>query len=121
MLPALAFMVLKGALAALQRPGPPLAVSLAALPLNIALGAFFAFGPPGLGIVGVALGTVIAECLALAALILVIGRDPVLQRHRLFAHLWQFDSENLGRIGRWIDTHPDAQPGPGLGRRQDPR
>ncbi|KQT56987.1 MATE family efflux transporter [Methylobacterium sp. Leaf456] len=100
MLPALAFMVLKGALAALQRPGPPLAVSLAALPLNIALGAFFAFGPPGLGIVGVALGTVVTEFLALAALILVIGRDSVLQRYRMFARLWQFDGEKLGRLVR---------------------
>ncbi|GAB6842497.1 MATE family multidrug resistance protein [Methylorubrum rhodinum] len=100
MLPALAFMVLKGALAALQRPGPPLTVSLAALPLNIALGAFFAFGPPTLGIVGVALGTVITEFLALAALVIVIGRDRTLRRHRMFARLWQFDGEKLGRIVR---------------------
>ncbi len=100
MLPALAFMVLKGALAALQRPGPPLAVSLAALPLNIGLGAFFAFGPPDLGIVGVALGTVITEVLALTALVTVIGRDSVLRRYRMFARLWHFDGEKLGRIVR---------------------
>ncbi|WP_232630816.1 MATE family efflux transporter [Methylobacterium sp. Leaf118] len=100
MLPALAFMVLKGALAALQRPGPPLAVSLAALPLNIGLGAFLAFGPPELGLVGVALATVLTESLALAALVIVIGRDPALRRHRMFAGLWRFDSETLGRLVR---------------------
>lgn len=100
MLPALAFMVLKGALAALQRPGLPLAVSLVALPLNIGLGAFFAFGPADLGIVGVALGTVITEFLALAALVIVIGRDPRLHRHRMFARLWRFDPETLSRVVR---------------------
>ena len=100
MFPALAFMVLKGALAALQRPGPPLAVSLAALPLNLALGAFFAFGPPDLGIVGVALGTVITEFLALAALVVVIRFDRGLHRHRMFAHLWRFDTERLARVVR---------------------
>ncbi|MEN3210523.1 MATE family efflux transporter [Methylorubrum populi] len=100
MVPALAFMVLKGALAALQRPGPPLAVSLVALPLNLALGAFFAFGPPDLGIVGVALGTVITEFLAIGALIAVIRFDPNLHRHRMFAQLWRLDSERLARVVR---------------------
>ncbi|MEG9502630.1 MAG: MATE family efflux transporter [Methylorubrum extorquens] len=100
MFPALAFMVLKGALAALQRPGPPLAVSLAALPLNIALGAFFAFGPPDLGIVGVALGTVVTEFLAIAALVAVIRLDAGLRRHRMFARLWRFDTERLARVVR---------------------
>ncbi len=100
MLPALAFMVLKGALAALQRTGPPLGVSLAALPINLGLGAFFAFGPPGLGIVGVALGTVVTEFLALSALVAIIGLDRDLRRHRLFARLWRFDPERLGRVVR---------------------
>jgi len=100
MFPALAFMVLKGALAALQRPGAPLAVSLAALPLNVALGAFFAFGPPDLGIVGVALGTVITEFLAIAALVAVIRFDRGLHRHAMFARLWRFDAERLARVVR---------------------
>ncbi|BAU89289.1 MATE efflux family protein [Methylorubrum populi] len=100
MVPALAFMVLKGALAALQRPGPPLAVSLVALPLNLALGAFFAFGPPELGIVGVALGTVVTEFLAIGALIAVIRLDRNLHRHRMFARLWQLDTERLARVVR---------------------
>jgi MATE family multidrug resistance protein len=100
MLPALAFMVLKGALAALQRAGPPLAVSLAALPINLGLGAFLAFGPPKLGIVGVALGTVVTEFLALFALVTIIGLDRDLRRHRLLAHLWRFDPERLGRVVR---------------------
>lgn len=100
MIPALAFMVLKGALAALQRPGPPLAVSLAALPLNLGLGAFLAFGPPQLGLVGVALGTVLTEFLALAALVLVIRFDRSLHRHRMFARLWRLDPERLARVVR---------------------
>ncbi|MGA4554246.1 MATE family efflux transporter [Methylorubrum aminovorans] len=100
MFPALTFMVLKGALAALQRPGPPLAVSLIALPLNLALGAFLAFGPPDLGIVGVALGTVLTEFLALVALVLVIRLDRRLHRHRMFASLWRFDTEPLARVVR---------------------
>ncbi|CAO4181966.1 Multidrug-efflux transporter [Methylorubrum populi] len=100
MVPALAFMVLKGALAALQRPGPPLAVSLTALPLNLALGAFLAFGPPDLGIVGVALGTVVTEFLALGALVGAIRLDRHLHRHRMFARLWQLDTARLARVVR---------------------
>ena len=98
MFPALAFMVLKGALAALQRPGPPLGVSLVALPLNLGLGALLAFGPPNLGIVGVALGTVVTEFLAFAALVLVIRLDRDLRRHGMFERFWRLDTERLGRV-----------------------
>lgn len=98
MLPALAFMVLKGALAALQRPGAPLAVSLVALPLNLGLGTLLAFGPPRLGIVGVALATVVTEGLALAALVLVIRLDRDLRRHRMFAQVWRPDADRLARV-----------------------
>ncbi len=107
MWPALLFMALRGALAALQRPGWALAASLAALPLNVALGLWLAFsgswGPVqgrGLGMEGVGIATVISAVFSLVLLCAVVLRDPRLNRHRPFHRLWRFDGLLLGRVFR---------------------
>ena len=98
MWPALLFMVLRGFFSALQRPGWPMAVSLAALPVNLGLGVFLAFGPPDLGIIGVGLGTTLTECGSFAALALIATRHPTLKGYRLFARGWRPDWERLRAV-----------------------
>ncbi len=100
MWPALLFMVLRGLFSALQRPGWPMAVSLAALPINLALGSFLAFGPPDLGIVGIGLGTTLTETLSFTALALAAGLMPRFRPYRVFAHVWVPDLERLRAILR---------------------
>ena len=101
MIPALLFMVLRNALAALERPGWPLAASLAALPLNLGLGLWFAFpGGLDLGLVGVAWGTTLTEFAVVSALLVVAARDPSLRRHRMLSGLWRFDPVRLARVFR---------------------
>ncbi|GJE61699.1 MATE family efflux transporter [Methylobacterium trifolii] len=103
MWPALLFMVLKGALAALGRPGWPLAASLAALPVNVVLAVWLAFDRPGclgLGPVGVGIATSVSAFVMLAILCGVILRDPHLRRHRLLHRVWRFDPVRLGAIFR---------------------
>lgn len=101
MWPALLFMGLRGALAALERPGWALAASLAALPLNVAIGVWAAF-PAGLdlGMAGVGLATVAAATFSLVLLVAVVLCDPRLHRYRLFHRLWQFDPVLLRRVFR---------------------
>ena len=99
MWPALLFMALRGALAALERPAWALAASLAALPLNVALGLWLAF-EAGLGMVGIGCATLVSSVFSLAVLVLVVLRDPGLRRHRLFHGLWRFDPARLGAVVR---------------------
>ncbi len=107
MWPALLFMGLRGALAALERPGWALAASLAALPLNVALGVWLAFPASGgvpagldLGMAGVGLATVAAASYSLVLLVAVVLWDARLHRYRLFHRLWRFDAALLGRVFR---------------------
>ena len=99
MWPALLFMALRGTLAALERPGWALAASLAALPLNVALGLWLAY-PAGLGMVGIGLATLVSGVFSLAVLGLVVLCDPRLRRYRLFHRLWRFDPARLGAVAR---------------------
>jgi MATE family multidrug resistance protein len=99
MWPALLFMALRGTLAALERPAWALAASLAALPLNVALGLWLAF-EAGLGMVGIGCATLASSLFSLVLLGLVVLRDPGLRRHRLFHGLWRFDPARLGRVVR---------------------
>lgn len=99
--PALLFMALRGALAALERPGWALAASLAALPLNLALGLWLAF-PAGrdLGMVGIGAATLCSAVFSLALLVLVVLCDPRLRRHRLLHGFWRFDGARLAAVFR---------------------
>lgn len=103
MWPALAFMALRASLSALERPGWPLAISVAALPVNVGLAIWFAFeglGSLGLGLVGVGLATTLAAFLSLAALIATILLAPDLKRHRMFSGIWRPDAARLSAMFR---------------------
>ncbi|RVU13124.1 MATE family efflux transporter [Methylobacterium oryzihabitans] len=101
MWPALLFMALRGALAALERPGWALVASLAALPLNIALGLWLAFpAGRGLGMAGIGLATVVSAAFSLALLATVVLGDRRLHRYRLLHGVWRFDPALLRRVFR---------------------
>ncbi|WP_298962765.1 MATE family efflux transporter [uncultured Methylobacterium sp.] len=101
MWPALLFMALRGTLAALERPGWALAASLAALPLNVALGLWLAFpAGRGLGMTGIGLATVSSAAFSLALLVTVVLCDRRLHRYRLLHGVWRFDPVLLGRVFR---------------------
>ncbi|WP_019904975.1 MATE family efflux transporter [Methylobacterium sp. 77] len=103
MWPALAFMALRASLSALERPGWPLAISLAALPVNVGLAIWLAFEGPGLlglGMVGVGLATTLAAFLSLAALAAVMMLAPGLRQRRLFLGLWRPNAARLATTFR---------------------
>ena len=103
MWPALAFMALRASLSALKRPGWPLAISVAALPVNVGLALWLAFDGPGclgLGLVGVGLATTLAAFLSLTALVLVILHAPDLARRRLFSGVWRPQAARLAAMFR---------------------
>lgn len=103
MWPALLFMVLRGTFAALERPGWPLAASLIALPVNVALAVWLAFpgsGRFGMGIVGIGIATTCAAFVTLLVLLGVILCDPALRRYRLLHRVWRFDRVRLRAVFR---------------------
>lgn len=99
MWPALLFMALRGALAALERPGWALAASFAALPVNVALGLWLAF-PAGLdlGMAGIGAATLCSAVFSLVLLVAVVLCDPRLRRYRLLQGFWRFDGARLAAV-----------------------
>lgn len=94
MIPALMVMVLKGYLAALERTQVQLWVTLAAVPLNIALNWMLIFGnwgAPELGVLGSALATLIVQVVSLLALCLYAALLPALRKYQLFIRFWRPD------------------------------
>ncbi|MBY0334732.1 MAG: MATE family efflux transporter [Acetobacteraceae bacterium] len=103
LLPFTVFVVLRGFLAAMARPGPALGVALAAIGVNAALDwvlVFGAFGWPGMGVVGAGLASSLANALMLAALLGLIARDRVLGRFRLLGRLWRPDPGMIRQVLR---------------------
>jgi MATE family multidrug resistance protein len=82
-----AFIVLRGFLAAMERPAAAMWVSLAAVVLNLPIAWLLIF-PAGLGVRGAGLAVAIVDAGMLAALLLVIHRDRVFRRFRLLGRLW---------------------------------
>ncbi|MCJ2073508.1 MATE family efflux transporter [Methylobacterium sp. J-030] len=101
MWPALLFMALRGALAAVERPGWALTASLSALPVNVTLGLWLAF-PAGLdlGMAGVAAATLGSAAFSFALLVTVVLRDPRLRGYRLLQGFWRFDQAELAAVFR---------------------
>jgi multidrug resistance protein, MATE family len=99
MWPALLFMALRGALAALERPGWALAASFAALPVNVGLGLWLAF-PAGLdlGMAGIGAATLCSAVFSLVFLVAVVLCDPRLRRYRLLQGFWRFDGARLAAV-----------------------
>jgi MATE family multidrug resistance protein len=92
--PALGFVALRGLMSAMNRPQPPLWITLAAIPTNAAL--VYALihglsGLPELGLLGAGLATTLVNLgTFVAALAIVAWRKPF-SSYRPLAHLWRID------------------------------
>ena len=95
--------MLRASLSALERPGWPLVVSIAALPVNVGLALWLAFDGPGrlgLGLVGVGLATTLASVFSFAVLGLIVIHDEALRPYRLLRRIWRFDAGRLASVFR---------------------
>jgi multidrug resistance protein, MATE family len=103
MLPWLLFQAMRNFLAALERPGWVLGISVVGIVLNAVLGwslIFGRFGLPALGIFGGGLASSIVWTLMAAALAVVILTDRRFRRYHLFGYFWRSDWPRLGRMLR---------------------
>ncbi len=103
LVPFSGFIVLRGFLAAMDRPGPALWVTGAAVIVNAPLAwllVFGAYGWPGLGVVGAGLASALADLLMLGALLVLIARDRRLRRFRLLGRFWRIDWPRLREVFR---------------------
>jgi multidrug resistance protein, MATE family len=103
MLPFLLFQAMRSFVAALERPGWVLAVSLMGIMLNALVSwslIFGKFGLPALGLFGAGLGTSIVWTLMAVALALVIMRDRQFRRYRLFGNFWRPDWVRYSAVWR---------------------
>ncbi|WP_368415146.1 MATE family efflux transporter [Falsiroseomonas sp.] len=96
-----AFIALRGFLAAEQRPGAALVVSLFGIALNIPLNWWLihgGLGVPPLGVVGAGVASSLCNLAMLAGLVVLIARDRHLRRFRLLGRLWRFDGRRLREV-----------------------
>jgi MATE family multidrug resistance protein len=96
-----AFIVLRGFLAAEERPWGALGVSLAGIALNIPLNAWLihgGLGVPPLGVVGAGLASSLCNLFMLTALLAFIAADRRLRRFRLLGRFWRFDGARLREV-----------------------
>jgi MATE family multidrug resistance protein len=101
MLPWLLFQAMRNFLAAVERPGWVLGVSIAGIVVNAVLGwalIFGHFGLPALGIFGGGLASSIVWTLLALGLFSVILTDRQFRRFHLFGHLWRPDWPRLKRM-----------------------
>jgi MATE family multidrug resistance protein len=92
--PALGFIALRGMMSAVNRPQPPLTITLVAIPVNAALVYVLIhglFGLPQLGLFGAGFATSLVNLGTFAAALAVAGwRKPFADYHPL-ARLWRID------------------------------
>ncbi|MBM6593483.1 MATE family efflux transporter [Microvirga pudoricolor] len=104
-LPFLIYLVLRSYLAALERPGWALLISILGIPVNFGVAWALIFGEmglPALGLVGAGYATLVATTFMCLCLGLVIGLDRQLKRYHLFGRVWRPDwlrFRALWRIG----------------------
>ncbi|MGG5819598.1 MATE family efflux transporter [Falsiroseomonas sp. HW251] len=94
----LGFVVLRGFLAAEQRPGPAMAMAGLGIALNVPLNAWLIFGGlglPPLGVVGAGLASSSANAVMLLGLLAVMARDRRLRRFRILGRFWRPDMARL--------------------------
>ncbi len=97
------YLVLRGFLAALERPRPALLVSLLGVALNAALGWLLVFGHaglPALGAVGAGLASAASWGFMFAALAGFLALDRRLRRFRLAGRWWRPDPARLRDVAR---------------------
>jgi len=96
-----AFVVLRGFLAAEQRPGAALVVSCAGIALNVPLNYWLiwgGFGLPPLGVVGAGIASSLSNLAMFAGLLALIARDRHLRRFHILGRFWRFDSARLREV-----------------------
>jgi len=101
LVPAIMVMVLKSALASLERTAVVLWVTLAAVVLNIGVNYALIFGNlglPELGVRGAAIASVTVNLASFVVLAVYVAR--ALPEHAMFARLWRPDWEALARVFR---------------------
>jgi len=101
--PFLAFQAMRNFVAALERPGWVLAISLTGIVLNALLGyglIFGHFGLPALGIFGGGLASTIVWLLLSLMLALVIVADRQFRRFHLFGRFWRADWPRYRKLWR---------------------
>jgi MATE family multidrug resistance protein len=92
------FLTLRGFMAAMERPWPPLVIGLLAVPLNALVGwvlIFGHFGAPAMGVRGAGIAGAVADSFMFVALALFVMRDRRLRRYRLFGRIWRIDMARL--------------------------
>ena len=98
-----AFIVLRGFLAAMERPAPALLVAFLGVGVNALLVwalVFGAFGAPRLGVFGAGLASALVNLLMPLALLGLISRDRQLRRFRLLGRLWRPDWPRFREVFR---------------------
>jgi len=92
-----AFIVLRGFLAAMERPAAAMWISLAAVVLNLPLAWVLIF-PAGLGVTGAGVAASIADTGLFLALVIVVLRDRRFRRFHLFGRFWRPDVARLRKV-----------------------
>ena len=95
--------VLRNFMAALERPGWALALSIVNVFVNALLGWLLIFGHwgfPALGLLGSATGSIIANWSLVFALAAVIMLHPAFRRYRLFGRFWRADWARYREVWR---------------------
>lgn len=92
-----AFVVLRGFLAAMERPAGAMWISLGAVALNLPLAWALIF-PLGLGVAGAGLAIAIANWGMLGATIVLIRADRVFRRFRLFGRAWRPEAARIREV-----------------------
>ncbi|MBK4216199.1 MATE family efflux transporter [Paracoccus caeni] len=103
LLPMLGSLTLNAYLAAQERPGVAMWVTLAGLPLNVALIWVLTFGNlgmPELGVRGAAIASVTVQMLGLAALALYAHWLPQARKYNLFQRFWRPDTQAMRDVFR---------------------
>lgn len=103
LVPFAGFLVLRGFLAAMERPAPALWIAGAGVLVNAGLCVplvFGAFGWPGLGILGAGISSTLANLAMLAGLLGLLARDRRLGRFRLLGRIWRPDVARLREVFR---------------------
>ena len=98
-----AFIVLRGFLAAMERPGMALLVAFAGVAVNAFLVwslVFGAFGAPRMGVAGAGLASALVDLFMVLALLALMARDRQLRRFRLLGRIWRPDWPRFREVFR---------------------